>query len=280
MTTNEPPSYPGDSTPGDNQPPAGSGESGTSGPPSYGSVPPPEGGTPPPPPPPPPAPDGSAEGFSAPDAIGWGWRKFTENVGPLLIAMVLIFIAVIVVQVVLGIITSGSSMMGTGATVFDFDAGDFITSLLAAIAFNGLFYILAVGVSRGVLDVADGQSFDLMQALGRINVANALVVGLIIGALETIGYMLCFVPGILVAFFTFFSSYFVAEGSSPVDSIRESVNLVASRLGDTFVLALLSVLVLIAGVIALLVGVLVAAPVVALAGAYAYRTFRGQPVAA
>jgi uncharacterized membrane protein len=184
------------------------------------------------------------------------------------------------VQVVLSIITSGNSMMSTGATVFDFDAGAFFTSLVVSIAFNGLFYILAVGVSRGVLDVADGQGFDLMQALGRINVANALVVGLIIGALETIGYMLCFVPGILVAFFTFFSSYFVAEGSSPVDAIRESVNLVGSRLGDTFVLALLSILVLIAGVIALLVGVLVAAPVVALAGAYAYRTFRGQPVAA
>ena len=279
MTTNEPPSQPDDSTPIGDQPPFGTGDSSTAGPPSYGSTPPPEGGTPPPPPPPP-APGGSAEGFSAPDAIGWGWRKFTENVGPLLIAMVLVVVAVIVVQIVLGLITSGGSMMGGGATIFDFDASDFITSLVVSIAFNGLFYILAVGISRGVLDVADGQSFDLMQALGRINVVNALVVGLIIGALETIGYALCFVPGLLVAFFTYFSSYFVAEGSSPVDALRESVSLVASRIGETFVLALLSVLVLIAGVIALLVGVLVAAPVVALAGAYAYRTFRGQPVAA
>jgi uncharacterized membrane protein len=280
MATDEPPSHPDDSTPAGDQPPSGTGDPGTSDPPSYGSVPPPEGGTPPPPPAPPPAPGGSAEGFNAPDAIGWGWRKFTENVGPLLIAMVLIFVAVIVVQIVLGLITSGNSMMGSGATIFDFDASAFFTSLVVSIAFNGLFYILAVGVSRGVLDVADGQGFDFMQALGRINVANALVVGLIIGALETIGYALCFLPGLLVAFFTYFSSYFVAEGSSPVDAIRESVNLVGSKLGDTFLLALLSILVLIAGVIALLVGVLVAAPVVALAGAYAYRSFRGQPVAA
>jgi uncharacterized membrane protein len=280
MTTNEPPSQPDDSTPGGDLPPSGTGDSGAAGPPSYGSTPPPEGSAPTPPPPPPPAPGGSTEGFSAPDAIGWGWRKFTENVGPLLIAMVLIVVAVIVVQIVLGIITGGTSMMGSGATIFDFDAGDFLISLVVSIAFNGLFYILAVGISRGVLDVADGQSFDFMQALGRINVANALVVGLIIGALETIGYALCFVPGLVVAFFTYFSSYFVAEGSSPVDAIRESVSLVASRIGETFVLALLSVLVLLAGVIALLVGVLVAAPVVALAGAYAYRTFRGQPVAA
>ena len=92
MTTNEPPPYPGDSEPGATPPPSGSGESPTSDLPSYGSVPPPAGETPPPPPPPPPAPGGSAEGFSATDAIGWGWRKFTENVGPILLGVLIVFV--------------------------------------------------------------------------------------------------------------------------------------------------------------------------------------------
>ena len=63
-------------------------------------------------------------------------------------------------------------------------------------------------------------------------------------------------------------------------AISDSVKLVSSNVGDSLLLALLSILVLIAGAIALLVGLIVAYPVTALAAAYAYRTFRGQPVAA
>ena len=280
MTTNEPPPYPGDSEPGATPPPPGPGEPPASEPPSYGSAPPPAGETPPPPPPPPPAPGGSAEGFSAPEAIGWGWRKFTENVGPLLLAMLILVVTLIVVNIVVSIITPGSTMMGGSGTVVDFDAGDFLWSLVASIVLSGALYVIAVAISRGALDVADGQKFDFMQAFGRINVVNALVAGVILGALETIGYALFFLPGLIVSFFAYFTAYFVAEGSSAVDAIKESFSLVGENIGNSLVLAILSVLVIVAGVIALLVGVLVAVPVTVLAGAYAFRSFRGQPVAA
>jgi uncharacterized membrane protein len=44
-------------------------------------------------------------------------------------------------------------------------------------------------------------------------------------------------------------------------------------------LAILSLVVIVAGFIALCVGVIVAYPVTLLAAAYAYRAFNGQPVA-
>src|SRR5688500_13142139 len=132
MTTNEPPSYPGDSTPGDNQPPAGSGDAGTSGLPSYGSVPPPEGGTPPPPPPPPQAPGGSVERFSAPAAIGWGWGKFKENVGPILIGVLIVFVVTIVVNILTGIVSGGGgSPFGPNAGAMDFSIAGFLASLVS-----------------------------------------------------------------------------------------------------------------------------------------------------
>src|SRR5687767_15753325 len=132
MTTNEPPSYPGDSTPGDNQPPAGSGDSGTSGLPSYGSTPPPGGEPSPPPPPPPPSPGGSAEGFSAPDAIGWGWRKFTENVGPILLAVAIVFVVTVVVNILAGLVSGGGgSPFGPSAGMMDFSIAGFLASLVA-----------------------------------------------------------------------------------------------------------------------------------------------------
>ena len=86
----------------------------------------------------------------------------------------------------------------------------------------------------------------------------------------------------MALFLTYFTTLFVVDddAESPVKAIGDSVKLVSNNVGDSLLLALLSVLVLIAGAIALLVGLVVADPVTALAAAYAYRTFRGQPVAA
>lgn len=275
MTTNEPPSQPDHSTPGANQPPSGTGDSGTAGPPSYGSTPPPEGGTPAPPPPPPPAPGGSAEGFNAPDAIGWGWRKFTEKPGPVVIAGLLWFL-VFVAFIVIGSAT-GQSGMGMGGGM-DFGLG----SLIFGIVQNLVLLVIGAVIARGALDVVDGHGFDLGAAFGKINFVNLIIAGLIVGVATAIGFLLIFIPGLVVAFLTYFTTFFVVDddASSPVEAITDSVKLVSSNLGASLLLALLNVLVLIAGGIALGVGLIVAYPLVALASAYAYRRFRGQPVAA
>jgi uncharacterized membrane protein len=275
MTTNEPPSYPGDSTPGGNQPPAGSGDSGTSGPPSYGSTPPPAGETPPPPPPPPSAPGGSAEGFSAPDAIGWGWRKFSEKPGPVIIAGLLWFV-VLVVFIAVGRATNQSGMGMGGGMDFGLD------SLIFGIVQNLVLLVIGAVIARGALDVVDGRGFDLAAAFGKVNFVNVIIAGLIVGVATAIGFLLLFIPGIVVAFLAYFTTFFVVDddATSPVEAITDSVKLVSSNVGDSLLLALLNVLILIAGGIALLVGLIVAYPLVALASAYAYRRFRGQPVTA
>ncbi len=279
MTTNEPPSYPGDSTPGGNEPPPGSGDSGTSGPPSYGSVPPPEGGTPPPPPPPPPAPGGSAEGFSAPDAIGWGWRKFTENVGPILVGVAIVFVVSVVVNVLAGLLSGGSgSPFGPSAGMMDFSIAGFLASLVA----TAVSVLLGAVFARAALDVVDGRSFDFMGAFGRINIVNVLIAAVLVSVLVTIGFILLVIPGIVVLFLTYFTTLFVVDddAESPTKAISDSVKLIGNNIGDSLLLALLNILVLIAGLIALVVGLIVAYPITALATAYAYRRFRGQPVAA
>ncbi len=285
MTTNDPPQYPG-ADPGDsdstNRPPDGSGVSEPSGPPSYGSAPPPEGGQPPPPPPPPPSTpgryDGTDRAFSAPDAISWGWAKFKENVGQLLLAVLIIIGVAIVVGIVSSIIAPSNGMYGTGG--FELSVGSLIGSLIVNAIGGAVEFVVSVAIARAVIDVTEGQKFEIGPAFGRINVANAAIAGLILGALYAIGFALFFLPGLIVAFFAYFTSYFVAEGTSPVDAIKESFGLVAANLGDSLLLAILSILVIIAGVIALCVGIFVAIPITMLAAGYAYRKFRGQPVAA
>ena len=278
MTTNEPPSYPGDSDPGDTPPPSGSGGSPTSGLPSYGSVPPPDDAAPPPPPPPPPAAGGSAEGFSAPDAIGWGWRKFTENVGPILLAVLIFVVVEIVVGIIGGLISGGGgSPFAMSGSSMDFDFLDLVVNLIS----TAISIVLGAGFARAALDVVDGRPFDFLGAFGRLNLVNVIIASVLVSVLVTIGFILLVIPGLVALFLTYFTTMYVVDddAGSPVDAITNSVKLIGGRVGDSLLLALLNVLVIIAGVIALLVGLAVAYPVTVLASAYAYRRFREQPVA-
>jgi uncharacterized membrane protein len=68
------------------------------------------------------------------------------------------------------------------------------------------------------------------------------------------------------------------DGQSPIDAIKTSGRLVSANVGSSLLLAILNFLVIIAGVIALCVGLFVAIPITILATAYAYRTFSGRPV--
>ncbi len=188
----------------------------------------------------------------------------------------------VVVTVVLGgiasLIGSGGGMYPTSADL-DF-GGSFLLSFIVSIIVSALSFIVTVAISRGTLDVADGGSLDIGAAFGKVDIATAVVAGLLVGLLTQIGFALLVLPGIIVTFFAYFTSYFVAEGSSAVEGIQKSFSLVAANLGDSLVLAILSILVIIVGVIALCVGVFVAAPVTFFAAAYAYRRFQGQAVTA
>ena len=274
MTTNEPPPYPGDSEPGATPPPSGSGEPPASEPPSYGSAPPPTGDTPPPPPPPPPAPGGSAEGFSPPNAIGWGWRKFTENAGQVILAGV-IWLVIYIVATIIGGAATGQSGYGMGGPSFS------VGVVVSGIIVSTVTYTIGAIIARGALDVADGQPFSFGSAAGKINFANVVIASFIVAVIVQVGLVLLVIPGIVAAFLAwFFMFYVVDDTGAPMEAITASVKLVSSRVGDSLLLALLSILVMIAGAIALIVGLVVAYPVVLLASAYAYRSFRGQPVEA
>jgi uncharacterized membrane protein len=183
----------------------------------------------------------------------------------------------VVVSIALGgigtLIAPGGGALG-GGTLTDFDIGSFVVSVIVA----SLSFIVTVAISRATLDVADGARFDIGSAFGKVDIPNALLAGLIVGVLTQIGFVIYWVPGIIVTFFAYFTAYFVAEGSSAVEAIQQSFSLVAANLGDSLVLAVLSILVVIAGVLALCVGVFVAVPVTFFAAAYAFRRFQGQPV--
>ncbi len=211
-----------------------------------------------------------ASGFSAAEAVGYGWRKFRENVGPILLATLLLLVVAIASSVLARVIT------GTDFGDNSFSIGGSISSIIT----NVVGFIIGAGITRGALDITEGRSFDIMSAFKRLNIVNVLVTSLFVAVLTALGFALLIIPGIIVAFLTLFAIYFVVDkDTSPVDSIKGSFNLAKNNVGNMLVLILLSIVVMIAGFLALCVGIFVAIPVLAIAWAYAYKVFLGEPIA-
>jgi uncharacterized membrane protein len=243
-------------------------------------VPPPEGGYPPPPPGGyPPAPPGGASPYSAPDAIGYGWRKFKENVGPMVLATLLVAAVSIALSFISEQIAPSPSFIASDGS-FEFDAGGLGASLVAQTVVGVFAYIFIAMLTRGALDVVDGKTFDIGRAFGALNFGKVLLTGLLLSVLSTVGILLCYLPGLAFTIFSFFTIYFVIDtDQSPVQSILSSFKLVSANFGQALLSGLLAFLVIVGGALLCLVGLLAAIPIVTIAGAYAFRRFQGQPVA-
>lgn len=254
----------------DNQPPPYPGPEGQYPPPPPGSPQPPHGSYPPPPPP-----GGFAPAYSLGDALGWGWRKFGQNVGPIVIGILVSILAFIVIGAI-------SAVIG-GTDRFDMDASPELSvrGLVGNIVTGVLGSLLAAGWVRAFLDVADGRGFDLIDGLKRIPVVPVLLAALIVWAGTTVGFILLIIPGLLVMFLTYLTNWALLDDASPNawTAITRSVSVVWSNFGAALVLAIVTVLICLLGALALVIGLAVALPMTGLAATYAWRMWTNRPVA-
>lgn len=264
MTTNEPPSDPFSSTRDL---------------PAYGSTPPPEGGYPPPPGPTPPSPVGGNTPYNAPDAIGYGWRKFQENAGPMVLATLLVVSVTIALAIIAEVVAPMPGMVAYDGS-FDFDGDGFFTSLVVQTLIGAVTYFFFAMLTRGALDVVDARKFNMGAAFAPLKFPKIVLTGIVLSVLSTIGFLLFVIPGLVFTVFSFFTIYFVIDkDEDPIQAVQSSFKLVGANFGQSLLSGLLAFLVLMAGAILCLVGLLAAIPIVTIAGAYAYRRFQNQPVA-
>lgn len=91
------------------------------------------------------------------------------------------------------------------------------------------------------------------------------------------GLILLIVPGIIFSIMFGFASYLVVDrGLNPTEALRESRRITSGHKWMLFRLTLLSFLVILLGFVCLFVGLLVAIPVVWLAGVHAYRALSAK----
>ncbi len=194
-------------------------------------------------------------------ALAYGWKKFVQYLGQIIIIVVIIVAVNIGFQVV-GTAVGGDGIAGTLFGLFFSIAGLFVS------------YLLIAGVIRAALAVTRGEEPDpgllfKTDHLGSYIVASLLVsLGILLGL-----FALC-IGALIVAFFTFFYGFFVIDrGDAPVEAIKNSVGLVRNNLGGVlgFVIVATVLNIITCGL---------AYGVTYIAGAYVYRTLNGETVAA
>lgn len=257
--------------------------------PGWGQQPPPPPGggqgwgqQPPPPPgwtPPPGGPYGAPPQFDPTTAIKYGWRAFQQHTAVLLGVSVLVLLVPIALQIVGTVVGGGQTFefkveAGEDPT-FDFNGLTLVFNLVSSV----VSMILAAVAVRVVLDIVDGHQVSLDNTFGRVNFGQVIIAAILLGIGTTIGLMLCFLPGLVLLFLSYFTNFFiVGKGQSAITAIKSSFSLTSSHIGPLLLLSLLCALVVLAGVLACCVGLLVAYPVVMVASAYAFRFLQKEPI--
>lgn len=138
---------------------------------------------------------------------------------------------------------------------------------------------LAAGLSRAALNVCDGRPAAVGDLFGQGNKLGSLVAGTILFYLLFVaGLFLLVLPGIFVALrFGFFVTAIVDRNLGPVEALKYSYSITTNNTFSVFRLGILLVLIVLAGMLALLVGLVFAIPVATLAAVLAYRYLQYGP---
>ncbi|PUA81331.1 hypothetical protein [Nocardioides currus] len=231
---------------------------------------------------------GGVSTFSVGDAFSYGFKKFQANLGPLIIAALVLFAVVAVIQVLQYIVGGGGETtieLNDDGTMTSTSGGMLGGSIVASLFFGVLSFLaqlaIQAGIVKGALDITQGQRLSIGTMFNGINWVQVLIASLILAVATIIGLVLCILPGLAVMFVTAFTLQFIIDKDLPaVQAIQASAKLVMANAGTVLVFFLACLAAYFVGAILCGIGLLVAIPVVVIAQAYAYRTLQGEQVAA
>lgn len=290
-----------------NQPPPPGGPP----PPPGGGFPPPPGGAPPPPggggyTPPPGGYGGPPGGFVPPsgpagsqgsvpggsgvgEAFQYGWTKFQQNVGQMIIAIGVWIGVMIVAYVLLWLLLLAFGAVGTSTNEFGYTEANSlgVFGFLLTLGLGSLFVLAAnfiggAALLRVGLLVTKGEEVSPAKLFSTDNLGPYILTSLLVAAIVFLGSLVtCGLLGFVASFFLFFAPFYSLDrGTSPMEAIRASVTLVNRNIATVIVLFIGAIIAYAIGLVLCVIGVLVAFPVILIAYAYMYRQLNGEPIAA
>ena len=174
--------------------------------------PPPQGGAYPPPPPPggvyppppgyygpPVTPAPQRAPFSATDALGYGWKGFTANIGPL-----------VVIGLVLALASLLSNWLSQG-----FDS--WLLTVTGSVLSFFISLVIGLGLIRAALAILDGGRPSVEQLVSTKDIGPYILASLLVALIVTVGLFLCVIPGLIAGFLLQFYGYAIID--KKVDSV-------------------------------------------------------------
>jgi hypothetical protein len=200
------------------------------------------------------------------DIVGYGWKKFQEYLGQ-------IIVAVIIYAVVVGVFLFIGNIIQTQInSIF----GSIIFSLINLVVTSAISIVLI----RAVLAVVDGRQIDTAELFSADNLGPYIIGALLFALGAWIGLILCVIPGLIFMFLAqYWNFYIVDKSMEPMDAIKASIDLVKNNVGTVLVWAIVAALLVFVGLLVCCVGTIVAIPVVYIGNAYLYRRLNNEPVA-
>lgn len=208
--------------------------------------------------------------FTVGSAVRYGWETFKRRPWFFVGATVVIFVA----YTIIGGISSGIDEV-VGATPED-------PSLIGGAVNFALSTFIGMGVVAFYLAAYDNPDSVELSALWHPQpfwkfLGASILVGLTIG----IGFVLLIVPGIIATLMFIFTTFIVIDRElGPIEAMKESMRIGKGHRWTLLGLLAVLLLIVLAGAIALFVGLLVAMPVTGLAFTHAYRVLSSRAGAA
>ena len=203
--------------------------------------------------------------MSVGDGLSWAWSKFKDNA--------LILVVGFGVWAILSNLGFDSRVELNGEE-YGFSYGIPFWGYVAPVV--RLFSaIVAANMS---LKVASGRQLEWNDIFSFPNFGASLLASFLTAVATGVGLILCFIPGIIMAFLLYYSVYFtVDKGMDGIAGMKASWATLSSHVGELFPFALTGVGLYFIGAITL-IGWLVTVPLVALLSAYSYVRIQGYDV--
>ena len=203
--------------------------------------------------------------MSVGDGLSWAWSKFKDNA--------LILVVGFGVWAILSNLGFDSRVELNGEE-YGFSYGIPFWGYVAPVV--RLFSaIVAANMS---LKVASGRQLEWNDIFSFPNFGASLLASFLTAVATGVGLILCFIPGIIMAFLLYYSVYFtVDKGMDGIAGMKASWATLSSHVGELFPFALTGVGLYILGGITL-IGWLVTVPLVMLLSAYSYVRIQGYDV--
>lgn len=197
--------------------------------------------------------------FSKEQAIKFGWQRTKDNIGFFIVYLIILFAIEFFFSFFIGIFDEA----GFFSLSVIFNLGSFVVSIVSS--------IFAVKIGLKLYDNEKIGSYDFL-AFNLSTFFKFLLAYILYTIMILIGIVLLIVPGVYLAIkYQFFQFLIIDKNMDVIDAFKESGRITDGSKWNLFSLALIFLVIVGIGALALLVGLLIAIPILIVAWAYVYK---------